>query len=45
MYFVLAILGTEYAINMAGPDFEGYTQWLTDHGGISPLYQKGSFPA
>jgi hypothetical protein len=44
MYFVLAILGTEYAINMAGPDFEGYTQLLTDHGGISPLYQKRSFP-
>lgn len=28
MYFVLAILGTEYAINMAGPDVEGYTRWL-----------------
>ncbi len=44
MYFVLAILGTEYAINMAGPDFEGYIQWLAAHDGISPLYQKEGFP-
>jgi hypothetical protein len=38
MYFVLAILGNEYAINMAGPDFEGYTRWLAEHNGASPLY-------
>ena len=38
MYFVLAILGTEYAINVAGPDFEGYTRWLAEHNGASPLY-------
>jgi hypothetical protein len=24
---------------------EGYTQWLADHGGISPLYRKEGFPA
>jgi hypothetical protein len=44
MYFVLAILGTEYAINMASPDSEGYTQWLAEHGGSSPLYRKKGFP-
>ena len=45
MYFVLAILGTEYAINMAGPDYEGYMQWLVEHGGDSPLYRKEEYPA
>ena len=45
MYFVLAILGTEYAINMAGPDYEGYARWLAEHGGSSPLYRKEGFPA
>ena len=44
MYFVLAIMGTEYAINMAGPDYEGYTQWLAEHNGASPLYVKEGFP-
>jgi hypothetical protein len=44
MYFVLAILGTEYAINMAGPDYEGYMQWLAEHSGNSPLYRKEWFP-
>lgn len=38
MYFVLAIFGNEYAINMAGPDYEGYTRWLTEHSAASPLY-------
>ena len=44
MYFVLAILGTEYAINVASPDCEGYTQWLTENGGSSPLYRRGGVP-
>jgi len=44
MYFVMAIMGTEYAINVAGPELEGYTQWLADHGGISPLYRKEGLP-
>jgi len=38
MYFVLAILGIEYAINMGGPDMEGYDLWLKEHGNRSPLY-------
>ena len=38
MYFVLAILGVEYAINMGGPDIEGYKLWLKEHGNKSPLY-------
>lgn len=39
MYFVLAMLGTEYAINIGGPDFEGYTRWLAKHDRFSPLYR------
>jgi hypothetical protein len=38
MYFVLAILGIEYVINMGGPDIEGYGQWLQENGQRSPLY-------
>jgi hypothetical protein len=41
MYFVLAILGVEYAINMGGPDIEGYGLWLKENNGCSPLYQEG----
>jgi hypothetical protein len=40
MYFVVAILGMEYAINVAGPAMEGYALWLAEHGGRSPLYGK-----
>lgn len=38
MYFVLAILGVEYAINMGGPEIEGYELWLKANPGESPLY-------
>ena len=38
MYFVLAILGVEYAINMGGPEIEGYELWLKANPGKSPLY-------
>jgi hypothetical protein len=38
MYFVLAILGMEYAINMGGPEIEGYELWLKANPGKSPLY-------
>lgn len=38
MYFVLAIFGREFCINMGGPEIDGYNKWLTDHGDVSPLY-------
>jgi len=41
MYFVLALLGVEYAINMGGPDMEGYGAWLQKNCGRSALYQEG----
>jgi hypothetical protein len=39
MYFVVAILGVEYAINLGGPDIDGYASWLCQHEGQSPLYR------
>jgi len=38
MYFVIAILGVEYAINVGGPDVDGYGSWLRQNEGQSPLY-------
>lgn len=38
MYFVIAILGIEYAMNMGGLDVEGYEAWLRENHGRSPLY-------
>ena len=41
LYFVLALFGIEYAINMGGPYIDGYKQWLTEKSDSSPLYPKG----
>lgn len=41
MYFVMAILGIEYAMNIGGPDLEGYDVWLRQNHGRSPLYPAG----
>jgi hypothetical protein len=38
LYAVIAIFGYEYAINMAGPEIEGYEAWLLENSGRSPLY-------
>jgi hypothetical protein len=37
-YFVLIIFGLEMAINLGGPEVEGYHRWLSIHADISPLY-------
>jgi len=42
MYFVISLWGIEYAINLAGPEIEGYKKWLADHDNVSPLYFKKS---
>jgi len=39
MYFVIAILGVEYAMNVGGPDIDGYGSWLRQNQGQSPLYR------
>jgi hypothetical protein len=36
-YFILAIMGIEYAINMGGPSIESYQEWLIENGGRSIL--------
>jgi len=38
LYFILVIFGLELAINIGGPDVDGYLAWLTENNGISPLY-------
>ena len=37
-YFVLAIFGVEFVINIGGPEIEGYERWLIENNGRSPLY-------
>lgn len=37
-YFVLAIFGMEYAINLGGNSIDGYKAWLNKHDDTSPLY-------
>ena len=39
-YFVLAIFGVEFAINIGHPSSEGYVQWLEANRGLSPLYTE-----
>ncbi len=39
-YFVLAIFGVEYSINVAGPLIKGYEKWLTENNQSSPLYSS-----
>ncbi len=41
LYFVLALFGIEYAINMGEADIEGYKKWLSTNHGRSPLYPEG----
>jgi hypothetical protein len=40
LYFVISILGVEFAINLGGPEIDGYQQWLKDNSGRSPLYPR-----
>ncbi len=37
-FFVLALFGLELAINIGGPDIDGYQQWLNANHEESPLY-------
>lgn len=38
IYFIVVLWGIEYAINIGGPEIDGYKKWLADHNNISPLY-------
>lgn len=37
-YIVVAIFGEEYALNLGGPEIDGYEQWLKANNNKSPLY-------
>jgi len=41
LYFVLALFGMEYSLNLAAPVTYGYEKWLAKNGGDSPLYPHG----
>jgi hypothetical protein len=40
-YAVIAIFGIEYAVNLAGPELDGFHKWLKDNHQVSFLYTKG----
>ena len=37
-YIVIAIFGVEYALNLGGPEIDGYRTWLSRNEDRSPLY-------
>jgi hypothetical protein len=37
-YFVLALFGLEFAINLGGPEVAGYEKWLSENNHASILY-------
>lgn len=41
LYFVLAIFGVEYALNLEAPNVNAYRKWLAQNSGRSPLYPGG----
>lgn len=42
LYFIIAIKGIEFTINLVGPSIDGYEEWLIENGNISPLYREGT---
>jgi len=38
-YIVVAIFGEEFALNLGGPELDGYERWLKANKNVSPLYQ------
>ena len=40
LYFVFAIFGMEYAINLGGNSMFGYYKWLNENNNSSPLFKK-----
>jgi hypothetical protein len=39
-YAVIAIFGIEYALNLGGPELDGFNAWLRSHNNRSPLYDQ-----
>jgi len=42
-YFVLGLFGMEMAINIAGPQIDGYLLWLENNDNVSPFYEGKDF--
>lgn len=38
LFIILALFGVELAMNLGGPEIEGYMEWLLANDGRSPLY-------
>lgn len=38
LYIIVAILGVEFALNLGGPELDGYMAWVERHDFKSPLY-------
>lgn len=41
IYFVLALFGVEYALNLGQRTLDSYRSWLDEHSQLSPLYPNG----
>ena len=39
LYIIVAILGVEFALNLGGPELDGYLDWVERHEFSSPLYE------
>jgi hypothetical protein len=39
-FFAFVMYGVEFVINVGGPSIRGYEEWLSEHGGISPLIER-----
>jgi len=42
LYFVIAIFGIQYTINLGGPEIDGYLEWRSASANTSPLYASGT---
>lgn len=43
LYFILVIMGIEYAINLGGSELNTYTDWLEKNNGISPIRRYSEY--
>ena len=44
LYLVMALFGVEYAMDLGGPETEGYEKWISLNNGGSPLYPIWASP-
>lgn len=42
MYFVIAIFGRQFTVNLGGPELDGFNDWLASNESKSPLYPEGT---